>query len=211
MNATKSTITAAQRAAYFRAFSAACQNLGLTGREEREEYRKAAMLEACGKEHLRELNRTTDFDKVMAKYTADSGDWQAASKYAIGDTYRLAVMVKICCSQVMQLKGIPVGSDAAQKYLAGILRQSRISCGRSADNSSFWMDVPKASLASVFMMLDTHRRRLLAGYSSVGGLLKSFDASIVYQPRENGGIRISFNKDFYDSYSAVKINVQEVA
>lgn len=74
-----------------------------------------------------------------------------------------------------------------------------------------WMDVPKASLASVFMMLDTHRRRLLAGYQSAGGLFKSFDASIVYQPRENGGIRISFNKDFYDSYSAVKINVQEAA
>ena len=59
-------------------------------------------------------------------------------------------------------------------------------------------------------MLDTHRRRLLAGYPSVG-LFKSFDASIVYEPRENGGIRISFNKGFYNSYSAVKINVQEVA
>lgn len=64
----ESLITKGQRSAFFRALSAACQNLGLNTQDEREVYRKRVMKEETGKDHLAQLNRTTDFDRCMAHF-----------------------------------------------------------------------------------------------------------------------------------------------
>ena len=199
-------ITPSQRSAFFRALSAACQNLGLNTQDEREAYRKRVMKEEAGKDHLALLNRTTDFDRCMAHFAKDAGDWESASKFASGDAYRMAVMIRICCQQITQLKGLPDGSDAAKNYLRGILEQSRIACGTYANDSSFWMDISQDSLLTVFQILDTHRRRLLAGYSSLDGL-KGFDPQIVYEPH-NGGIRLTFNRRHYDTFNSIKVFVK---
>ena len=199
-------ITAAQRSAFFRAMSAACQNLGLNTQNERETYRKRVMKEETRKDHLSQLNRTTDFDRCMAHFAKDAGDWETASKFASGDAYRMAVMIRLCCQQIMQLKGLPDGSDAAKNYLRGILEQSRIACGTYANDSSFWMDISQDSLMTVFQILDTHRRRLLAGYPSLDGL-KGFDPQIVYEPH-SGGIRLTFDRSYYDTYNSLKVFVK---
>ena len=199
-------ITSKQRFAFFRALSAACQNLGLNTQEERDAYRKQVMREECKKEHLALLNRTTDYDRCMTRFAQDAGDWQTASKFASGDAYRLAVMIRICCQQVMQLKGYPDGSDAATNYLRGILERSQIACGTYVDGSSFWMDVSKDSLLTVFQILDTHRRRLLAGYQSMRGM-KGFDPKIVYAVHGDR-IMLTFSPRYYDSYNSIKVNVQ---
>ena len=199
-------ITAAQRSAFFRAMSAACQNLGLNTQNERETYRKRVMKEETRKDHLSQLNRTTDFDRCMAHFAKDAGDWETASKFASGDAYRMAVMIRICCQQIMQLKGLPDGSDAAKNYLRGILEQSRIACGTYANDSSFWMDISQDSLLTVFQILDTHRRRLLAGYPSLDGL-KGFDPQIIYEPH-SGGIRLTFDRSYYDTYNSLKVFVK---
>lgn len=199
------SITPSQRSAFFRALSAACQNLGLNTQDEREAYRKRVMKEETGKEHLALLNRTGDFDRCMAHFAKDAGDWQTAAKFASGDAYRMAVMIRICCQQIMQLKGHPDGSDAAKDYLRGILEQSRIVCGTYANDSSFWMDISQDSLLTVFQILDTHRRRLLAGYPSLDGL-KGFDPQIVYEPH-SGGIRMIFNRSHYDTFNSIKVFV----
>ena len=199
-------ITPAQRNAFFRAMSAACQNLGLDTQDDRELYRKQVMREECQKEHLAQLSRTTDFDRCMARFANDAGDWQTAIKFASGDAYRMAVIIKICCYQIMQLKGVPSGSDAANQYLAAILERSRIACGTYANDASFWMDVSKDSLLTVFQILDTHRRRLLSAYPSLDGM-KSFEADIVYTPRP-GGITVRWDKAYYASLTAIKVNVQ---
>ena len=200
-------ITKSQRYAFFRACSAACQNLGLNTQDEREAYRKRVMKEETGKDHLALLNRTTDFDRVMARFAKDAGDWQTASKFASGDAYRMAVMIRICCQQIMQLKGLPDGSDAAKNYLRGILEQSRIACGTYASDQSFWMDISQDSILTVFQILDTHRRRLLAGYSGIDGL-KGFDPQIVYQIRPGGNLRMVFNRAHYDANNALKVFVR---
>lgn len=199
-------ITAAQRSAFFRAMSAACQNLGLNTQNERETYRKRVMKEETRKDHLSQLNRTTDFDRCMAHFAKDAGDWLTASKFASGDAYRMAVMIRICCQQIMQIKGLPDGSDAAKNYLRGILEQSRIACGTYANDSSFWMDISQDSLMTVFQILDTHRRRLLAGYPSLDGL-KGFDPQIIYEPH-SGGIRLTFDRSYYDTYNSLKVFVK---
>lgn len=202
----ESLITKSQRLAFFRACSAACQNLGLNTQDEREAYRKRVMKEEAGKDHLALLNRTTDFDRCMAHFAKDAGDWETASKFASGDAYRMAVMIRICCQQIMQLKGLPDGSDAAKNYLRGILEQSRIACGTYANDSSFWMDISQDSLLTVFQILDTHRRRLLAGYPSIESL-KGFDPQIVYEPY-SGGIRLTFNRRHYDTFNSIKVFVK---
>ena len=200
------SITPSQRSAFFRALSAACQNLGLNTQDEREAYRKRVMKEEAGKDHLALLNRTTDFDRCMAHFAKDAGDWETASKFASGDAYRMAVMIRICCQQIMQLKGLPDGSDAAKNYLRGILEQSRIACGTYANDSSFWMDISQDSLLTVFQILDTHRRRLLAGYPSLDGL-KGFDPQIVYEVAGDR-IRLTFNRRHYDTFNSIKVFVK---
>lgn len=199
-------ITSKQRFAFFRALSAACQNLGLNTQEERDAYRKQVMREECKKEHLALLNRTTDYDRCMTRFAQDAGDWQTASKFASGDSYRLAVMIRICCQQVMQLKGYPDGSDAATNYLRGILERSQIACGTYVNDSSFWMDISKDSILTVFQILDTHRRRLLAGYQSMRGM-KGFDPKIVYAVHGDR-ITLTFSPRYYDSYNSIKVNVR---
>lgn len=202
----ESLITKSQRFAFFRACSAACQNLGLNTQDEREAYRKRVMKEEAGKDHLALLNRTTDFDRCMAHFAKDAGDWETASRFASGDAYRMAVMIRICCQQIMQLKGLPDGSDAAKNYLRGILEQSRIACGTYANDSSFWMDISQDSIFTVFQILDTHRRRLLAGYPSLDGL-KGFDPQIVYEVAGDR-IRLTFNRSHYDTFNSIKVFVK---
>lgn len=206
MVSAESLITKSQRFAFFRACSAACQNLGLDTQDEREAYRRQVMREECKKEHLAQLNRTTDFDLCMARFAKDAGDWQTALKFASGDAYRMAVIIKICCYQIMQLKGVPSGSDAANQYLAAILERSRIACGTYAADASFWMDVSKDSLLTVFQILDTHRRRLLAAYPSLDGMI-AFDTDLVYKPRP-GGISVRWDKTYYAVQTSIKVNVQ---
>lgn len=203
-------ITSSQRYAFFKACSAACQNLGLRSQNEREKYRKTVMKEETGKEHLSLLNRTTDFDACMARFARDAGDWQMAAKFASGDEYRMAVMIRICCLQLMQLKGIPEGTDAAKNYLRGILEQSRVSCSIGSSDSSYWMDISKDNLMVVFQILDTARRRLLAGFSSLDGF-RAFDPSVVYSIQPNGHLRLTFDAGHYSSFDSFKINIRSVS
>lgn len=201
-------ITSKQRFAFFRALSAACQNLGINTQEGREDYRKRVMREECHKEHLAQLNRTTDYDRVMTRFASDAGDWQTASKFASGDSYRMAMIIKICCSQIMQLKGLPEGSDSANRYLAGILEQSKIACGTRCDDASFWMDISPDSLLVLFQILDTHRRRLLSGYAGRGlECVRGFDETMVYVIRSDGHLQIRFDKSYYAGYDTIRVNV----
>lgn len=197
------TLTKAQICAYWRAASAGARNLG----EPVEEYRKKVMLEECGLRSMKDLNRTTDFDKVMARFLADAGDYQAAAKFAVGDSLRMAVLIRICCAQVMQLLEAPAGSSRAVDYLAGIMRQANLKCGY---DSGFWMDCPPASLAALFAMLDTHRRRLLKRLfddDSAHGFL-GFDPSVVYAVKPSGGVSMVFNKEAYSDLNSIRLNVR---
>ena len=197
------TLTKPQLAAYWRSAAAAARNIG----EPVDNYRKRVMREECGVSSVKALNRTGDFDKVMARFAVDAGDYEAAGRYATADVRRMAVLVSICCAQVMQLKGEPEGSTAAADYLAGIVRQAQLECGTR--NGSFWLDCPPDSLLSLFQMLDTHRRRLLRGMFDPSSLRRfmGFDPAAVYQPLASG-CRIIYFPDFYASYKGVRVNLK---
>lgn len=198
------TLTKPQLAAYWRSASAAAREVG----EPVETYRKRVMREECGVDSVKALNRTGDFDKVMARFAVDAGDYAAAGHFATSDVRRLAVMVRICCAQVMQLKGEPEGSTATADYLAGIVRQAHLECDTT--DGCFWLDCPPDSLLALFRMLDTHRRRLLSRLAEPSSLrhFTGFNRNIVYKPLPGGGIRITYDGQFYASYTRAKVNLQ---
>lgn len=199
-------ITDAQRRLYWRAFAAACQNLGLTG-EEREEYRRRVMVEEAGVEHVGLLNRTHDFDEVMARFWRDAGDWQMAAKFASGEAFRYARIVRICLTQIMQLKGVAEGTTEAGLYLAAICRQAKINCRFDERNpKSFWLDVPASKLLIVFQILDTYRRRLCERFMGEGfESMRGFCPDFVYQPKAAGGLIYSIDPRHYDKRDFVRV------
>ena len=208
-----SGLTPAQRAVFFRALQAASIELGLDTSEAREEYRKSVMREETGKEHLAQLSRTKDFDACMRRFASDAGDFETASRFAIADDARKAAILRICCAQVLQLKGCVAGTTEAADYLAGIVEQARVPCGRDVRDSSFWLDCAPGNVLTLFQILDTYRRRLLRGL--LGGrtarTFLGFDPSIVYQPRESGGLGITYDAHAYDSLTSVRIYIRSAA
>jgi len=203
-------ITQAQRAAFFHALQAAANELGHDTPEAREAYRKAVMREETGKEHLAELSRTGDFDAVMRRFAADAGDYEAASRFAVADDARKAALVRICCAQVLQLKCCEAGSTEAADYLAGIVEQARIPCGRDLVDSTFWMDCAPANLMALFQMLDTHRRRLLRGHMDgrAARTFLGFDAQVSYKVLPAGGVRIEYSPLAHDS-APIRVNLSQ--
>ncbi len=157
-------ITPPQIRRYWQACHAACQNLGISGSQAVDEYRRSVMQEVCGKTSVKQLDRTADFDAVMSRFYEDAGDYSNASQYLVGDSRRVGYIIKVCAIQLMQLKG----SDQreARRYLAGVLDQCRIAHGVQLDTDTYWMDLTFGEAMKVFQILDTHRRRLMRGYSS---------------------------------------------
>ena len=208
-----SGLTPAQRSAFFRALQAASIELGHITPEEREDYRKSVMREETGKEHLAQLSRTQDFDACMRRFASDAGDFETASRFAIADDARKAAIVRICCAQVMQLKGCVMGTTEAADYLAGIVEQARVPCGRDLIDSSFWMDCAPDNLLTLFQILDTHRRRLIRGLldGRAARAFLGFDPSIVYWPGSSGGLSITYDAHAYDTLTSVRLNIRSTA
>jgi hypothetical protein len=178
------TITKPQIAAYFRAANAAARALG----EPLDAYRKRVMQEVCNVTSLKQLDRTHDFDRCMARFAEDAGDYELASKFVVGDAHRMAFLVSVMCGQVLQLNGCPGGTTAERDYLAGIIGRANIQCGGDPRDPSYWLDVAPDSLRSLFAMLDTHRRRLLRRLG--GGSFAAFDPDVSYTLKPGGGVII---------------------
>ena len=196
-------LTKAQIAAYFRAANAAARALG----EPLDAYRKRVMKEVCNVTSTKQLNRTGDFDAIMTRFAEDVGDYAMASKYAVADIHRMSVLIRICCEQVLQLKGFPAGSTAARDYIAGVIGQSHIQCGTDPHDPSYWLDVSPDSLHAVFVMLDTHRRRLLRRLCEGLEPFLPFDPRLTYHPGEQG-VRLIYADGQYDSAGYIQVKVR---
>ena len=145
----------AQRARFFGMATKAAQELG----EDAEAYRRKVMCEVGGVLSSSDIRSAADYERIIARFASDAGDYQAAGEAAAGDAKRKAYLVKVCAIQVMQLKG---GDESlARDYLEGVVHQARIPCGVNTADNSWWMDVPPGSLDLVLRILDTERRRLL--------------------------------------------------
>ena len=150
-------MTSKQIKTFWPAFNSACRELGLEERFEREEYRRTVMWEAAKARHLSEVSPTSGYEAVMTRLHADAGDFEAASRMAIGDERRLAAMIDDCARQVFELAGME-GDRVA--YARAILSQSGVEA-EPKNRTDWWMDYPEDTYMRVFYSLDAHRRRLI--------------------------------------------------
>ena len=150
-------LTKPQLSLFWRTFQKACTAQQINTSAERETYRKDVMREECSCSHISDITRAGGFDKILLRLNLDAGDYEAAARFESGRERRMAHLVEISAAQLMQLQGT---SDAdALAYVIGIIEQAKFTC--RLDGSVWWLDLIEGQLASLFDMLDTHRRRLL--------------------------------------------------
>jgi hypothetical protein len=118
-------------------------------RQERDAARRGVLFRACGKISLKNVNSTSDFDRLMYVVASLAGDYQAMSYWVNAGERRTAHLIGECARQIGEIVGQPKGWE----YCQDVFAQARLPAS--------WMDIPDALLFSTFEMLDTHRRRML--------------------------------------------------
>jgi hypothetical protein len=205
MTQSKTGLTPSQVRAFWMQFASTCGTLGIHGNDEKEVYRKSVMREECGKDSMKLLNRTTDFEKIMVRLAEDAGDYVNAVRFAVGgDEKRTAWLIEQCARQIMEINkathNAPDWGDALD-YVMNILHNSGI-MPKATGAGDWWMDVPATLARKVLAMLDTHRRRLLRKAETGVGLV--FNPKLSYQ-RKNGFLCVEVFETCIPSHFAVKI------
>lgn len=201
MGTRANTITNAQRVRFFGLLRRAAANLGLSTRQEIEDYRHRVLMEEARVNSMRDLDRRSDYDACIVRLAADAGDYRAASCAGISDTRRKAYVVKVMAVQVMQLKG--GGESESRDYIEGIVSQARVPCGVNTSDDSFWMDVSPRSLQNLLNILDTYRRKLIR--ANFPGYPVKFDDRVRYEV--DGAIRIRHTGVAPDYYANIPFSV----
>jgi len=144
-------LTAKQQAMFWALWARAeAEELPATAtRQERDTARRGVIFRACGKDSLKDVNATGDFDKLMYDVALLAGDYQALTYWVNAKERRTAHMISQCARQIGEIVGEPKGWD----YCQAVFVQARLPAS--------WMDIPDALLFATFEMLDTHRRRML--------------------------------------------------
>ena len=164
------------RAKFFSLLHQATRNLGLSEREEIDEYRHKVMAEEANCNSMKQLS-LKGYEACMRRFALDAGNYLEAGTYSISAIKRKAYIVKVMAMQIMQLKG---GSEhEARSYIAGILSQARIACGKTIEDGSFWMDINPKALLFLIPILDTYRRRLLK--QRFPEMKQAFDPSLRFE------------------------------
>lgn len=196
--------TPAQIREYGVAAGEACRNLGICREAQRREYRHRVVRELTGRESVKDIRSSEDYDAVMARLWDDAGNYERAIHYRINSERRLSYVIQVLASQLMQLKG---GSEAdAQAYIGGVLDQARIAHGRR-DDGSWWMDVAAPQLLDLVKILDTERRRILGRFTASVGRL-SFTDRIRYEADGPLLVRQGVPKGYYSSAPCIGVNVR---
>ncbi len=151
-------ITERQAAAFWRLLAAAARHQSVP---DREAYRRRILREELGVEHMSQIGRTTDYDRVMHRLALEAEDWDALAHYGVAGDRRMAELVADCATQVLQLCCSDLTVPSGIGYVNGILAQARLSPVRVVDADDYWLDLSPDDLRILLQILDTHRRRLL--------------------------------------------------
>ena len=154
------TLTPIQRRLFFMALRPAAQEVG----EEPEAYRRRVLQEELGVEHLAEVSRGGDFDKLMSRIWADRGEYSRALEYSLGSFSRIKHLIVTAAERIVASK--PDWHGTVYDYIAGVMQQSRmvemrqvrVMASRLATDDG-WLDFTEPQLKRLLMMLNTHIRR----------------------------------------------------
>ena len=162
-------LTASQQRAFWGAFAPAwaeyCRVSGQDAYdvEAQTDFRRSVLHTATGKRSLKDIGRGSDFEHVMAQCAVEAGDFERAGHFAVAAGRRIQERCEDCLRQICEIQGCDAGETAARRweYVAGVIDQ--------AYRRTAWEDIGEDQFAKVFMMLDTHRRRMLKAAGWIGG------------------------------------------
>ena len=143
---------------FFANLHKAATALGYTSKEQEEAYYKRVVQEEAHCTSVRLIASQAAFDACLARFAADSGDYQGAVDLETEKLKRTAYVVKVMSCQIMQLKDL--GVTNARAYFEGIIKQSRLPVGFHSDGTTFYLDMQQGYLLTVLQILDTHLRKL---------------------------------------------------
>lgn len=146
----------------FSAVRRAAENLGRDG----EEYRREVLREELGVEHLRDVTKTSGFDKLMQRILSDAGEYEEALSYTGGDVKRLRFLAIRAATRICINQGaVAPGEIQVSKYIAGVIVQMRFST-MDRDSLAFKLmrpdgydDFTEYELKKVVAALQKHVRR----------------------------------------------------
>ena len=78
-------------------------------RPERDNLRRETIHKATGKDSLKDVGRTGDFEALMLSVAHLAGDYEEAAYWSIGRERRLVHMIGECARQIGEIAGDPHG------------------------------------------------------------------------------------------------------
>ena len=157
----KPGLTNAQRHILFAAVRKAAAELGEASSEA---YRKRVMAEELGVEHLSDVSRSWGFDRIMARFSSDGGDFDRALSYSLAAVGRYRSVIMRTAQAILAYS--PASKTRPVDYVAGIMLQSRMIKDASPlyvsrlESDSGWLDFTVPQLKSLLAILSTHLRKL---------------------------------------------------
>lgn len=118
-------------------------------KEARDGFRRKLIADSTGHNSLTTVRPGKDYELLMAATAAMTDNWQERLYWDTTLERKFVYLIGVCVVQIGQIAQEP----HAWNYVRGTLHQ--------AQWPDDWQDLSSNMLASVFMMLDTHRRRLL--------------------------------------------------
>lgn len=164
-------LSKAQQNLFWRAFAPAwqshCESAGINpdSRSASDEWRRAIIRQECGCTSLRDVGRGTVLDRLLKRLAIEAGDYARAGEMEVAGAERIRHRCADCARQICEIAA-PEGYDLKTEadrwvYVSGVASQ--------AYRGRAWLDITEDELASVFMMLDSYRRRLLKNAGWRGG------------------------------------------
>lgn len=155
-------LSKSQLGTFFSEVKKAAENVG----QDVEEYRKEIMRQEVGVEHLRDVTKTTGYDKLMQRVYSDQGNYEKALSFVGGDVKRMRFLAIRTATRILLNKGeAGIGDRAVMSYIAGLMTQMHLS---TLDREHLtvqlmrengWDDFPAARLRQVVSALSIHARR----------------------------------------------------
>jgi hypothetical protein len=154
---------------FFRAFAeawkvqAADRGKEVGDKKAMEEYRHSLILRATGQPSLTMVTRTKGFDNLMLEVCQDARMYEVAGQVELSAGLRIRARAEDCLRQICEINGNGCLPNQAARWTY-VCHVTQHAFGTMA-----WQDIAEDQFDRVFMMLDTHRRRLLRKAGWVGG------------------------------------------
>ena len=156
----KPSLTPLQRRTFFMALRPAALEVG----EDPESYRKRILKEELGVEHLGDVKRTGDFDKLMARLWSDRGDYVRALDYSKGSEVRLVHLIVDAAKKIVAASPDYDGNE--YQYVVGTMAQSKMFERLPGTEPAVFMHemcygyYKEAQLKSLLVMLNAYLGRI---------------------------------------------------